>query len=233
MKKLMKMCMSMFMAVIMLLTNFSFAAPVSNTARNTYLQLEKKNISSINKWISKNNMIFDTNFNTAREEMEIYGENLPSDFNDLKLKLVEEADIKNKYQYAEMVLGTKETDKISLEMIFKDNILMMQVPELYEKFVSVDFSKAKELCEKFEIEVAEEDIKEFTKLLSNAQNGSILSKEDENYLKKTLPKYTKKLNALINAKYFSMDNNTKVNIKITEIKNSKIVGKIIENQTNR
>ena len=31
----------------------------------------------------------------------------------------------------------------------------------------------------------------------------------------------------------NLDNNTKVNIKITEIKNSKIVGKIIENQTNR
>jgi len=31
----------------------------------------------------------------------------------------------------------------------------------------------------------------------------------------------------------NLENNTKVNIKITEIKNSKIVGKIIENQTNR
>lgn len=210
MKRLMKVCLSLFMAVIMVVGSCSFAAPVNSTARNTYLQLEKKNIKSVENFMLKNKLFFDTNFNSAREYMEIYGENLPGDLGNLKLKAIEELDKKKNYQYAEIVLGNKDIDKISLEMILKNNVLMMQVPEIYEKFVSIDFSKAKEICEKFEIEVTDEEINQFTKMLSTAQNGSILSKEDEVYLKKVAPKYVKMLNGLVDASHFTMNNSTRI-----------------------
>lgn len=210
MKKVMKMCLSVFMAVIMLFGNCSFAAIGNSSARNTYLQLEKANINSIKKVIAKNGILFDTNFNTGREKIEIYGENLPGDFNNLKLKTLEEIDIKNNYQYVKASLGSKEVDKLSFDMILKDNKIMMQVPEIYEKYVSIDITKLKEICEKFEIEVTDEEINGLMNIFSNVKEGSILSKQDETYLKKILPKYVKKLNSLGDASHFTMSNGLKI-----------------------
>lgn len=216
MRKVMKVCFVVFMAVLVLLGNCSFAISINSSARSTYLQLEKNAIKSINNAINSN-ILFDTNFTTAKEKIEIYGENLPSDFNNLKLNVLEEIDMNKNYQYGEIVLATKGGEKLSCEVILKDTVLMMQIPELYEKHISIDFSKLKEICEKFEIEVTEEDINEFNKILSNAQKGSILSKQDEAYLKKIAPKYVKKLNSLITAKYFTMSNNEKIDYSSNSI----------------
>lgn len=210
MKKVMRMCLSVFMAVIMLFGNCSFAAIGNLLARNTYLELEKANINSIKKVIDENKIFFDTNFNTAREEVEIYGENLPGDFNNLKLKAIGETDIKNKYYYGKASLGSMQDDKLSFEMLLKDNKLMIQVPELYNKHVSVDFSKLKEICEKFEIEVTDEEINGIMNIISNPQEGSILSKQDEAYLKKVAPKYVKKLSNLVEASHFTMNNKARI-----------------------
>ena len=210
MKKVIKMYLAVFMSVMMFFGNFSFATLGSSSARNIYLELEKANINSIKEFLDKNESLFDTDFNTCREELEIYGESLPGDFNNLKLKALGESDIKNNYYFSKVSLGSTQADKLSLEMVLKDNKVMIQIPELYEKHISVDVTKIKEICEKFEIEINEEEINEFVNMFSNAQNRNILSKQDEAYLKKVAPIYLKKLNSLIDSKYFTMNNSEKI-----------------------
>lgn len=210
MRKVMKVCFSVFMSVMVLLGNCSFAAIGNSSARSTYLELEKNSIEAMKKVIAENEVLFNMDFNTVREEFEVYGENLPGDYNNLKLKATGENDSKSNYQYAKVSLGSKEFDKLSFEMILKDKTLMLQAPEIYEKHISIDFSKLKEICEKFDIEVTEEEINEFTNLLFNIQKESILSKQDEAYLKKIAPKYLNKISPLMSEKHFIMDNNSKI-----------------------
>ena len=71
MRKVMKVCFAVFMAVLVLLGNCSFAISINSSARSTYLQLEKNAIKSINNAINSN-ILFDTNFTTAKEKIEIY-----------------------------------------------------------------------------------------------------------------------------------------------------------------
>lgn len=207
MKKFMRVCLSMFLAIVIVFSNCSFAAVTNSLAKNTYLQLEKKNIKSIEKVLSQSKNFFDTNVNTSRETIEVYSENFPDD---VKLKVIEEFDKGKNYQYDRITLGTNETEKLSVDMVLKDNVLMLQVPELYEKYISIDFSKAKEICEKFGIELDSEQINQLTNIISNVGNKNILSKEDEAYLAKVLPKYVKKLNSLMDSKHFSMNSNAKI-----------------------
>lgn len=207
MKKLFKLCFSMFMAIIMLIGTYSFA---TSTAKNTYLQLEKKNLTALEKLLTESNLVPENKYNSLRETLEIYGENLPFDFSNIKLKLFAESNLKNNYTYGKFTIGSKTTDKLSYEVIFKDNKLMFQVPELYENYINIDFSNIKEIFEKFEIEVSEEELAQFTELLNNVTETSIISAEDEKYLEEISPKYIAKLNKLFDSKYFSSNNKAQI-----------------------
>lgn len=207
MKKFLKVCFSLLLVVVIGFGNCSFAAVTNSLAKNTYLQLEKKNIKLIENVLSQSKNIFDTNVTTSKQIVEVYSENFPDD---VKLKVVEEIDKNKNYQYDRVTLGTKESEKLSLDAVLKDSVLMLQVPELYEKYISIDFSKTKEICEKFGIELDSEQINQLTNIMSNAGNKNILSKEDEAYLTKVLPKYIKKINNLMNSKNFSMNNNSEI-----------------------
>lgn len=207
MKKFLKVCFSLFLVVVIGFGNCSFATVANSLAKNTYLQLEKKNIKLIENVLSQSKNIFDTNVTTSKQIVEVYSENFPDD---VKLKVVEEIDKNKNYQYDRFTLGTKESEKLSLDAVLKDSVLMLQVPELYEKYISIDFSKTKEICEKFGIELDSEQINQLTNIMSNAGNKNILSKEDEAYLTKVLPKYIKKINNLMNSKNFSMNNNSEI-----------------------
>ena len=207
MRNLAKVFFSFVMAMIIVMGNCSFAAINNSVAKSTYLQLESKTINSIKKTISKNKALLDTNFSSAKSQLEAYGENLGGDLDNLVLKSVQEVDKKSNYEYSEISLENKTGEKVSLEIAFENNVLKIQIPQIYEKSISVDLLRLKELCEKFEIEVDDEDINYFMTTLENSRNGQLISKENQEYLRKIAPKYATKLNKLLDSKYFSINQN--------------------------
>ncbi len=207
MRNLVKVVFSFVMAMIIVTGNCSFATINNSVAKSTYLQLESKTINSIKKTISKNKALLDTNFSSARSQLEAYGENLGGDLDNLVLKSVQEVDKKSNYEYSEISLENKTGEKVSLEIAFEKNVLRIQIPRIYEKSISVDLSRLKEVCEKFEIEVDDEDINYFMTTLENSRNGQLISKENQEYLRKIAPKYVAKLNKLLDSKYFSINKN--------------------------
>ena len=207
MRNLAKVVFSFVMAMIIVMGNCSFATINNSVAKSTYLQLERKTINSIKKTISKNKALLDTNFSTAKSQLEAYGENLGGDLDNLVLKSVQEVDKKSNYEYSEISLENKTGEKVSLEIAFEKNVLKIQIPRIYEKSISVDLSRLKEVCEKFEIEVDDEDINYFMTTLENSRNGQLISKENQEYLRKIAPKYVAKLNKLLDSKYFSINKN--------------------------
>lgn len=207
MRNLAKVVFSFVMAMIIVMGNCSFAAINNSVAKSTYLQLESKTINSIKKTISKNKALLDTNFSSAKSQLEAYGENLGGDLDNLVLKSVQEVDKKSNYEYSEISLENKTGEKISLEIAFENNVLKIQIPQIYEKSISVDLLRLKELCERFEIEVDDEDINYFMTTLENSRNGQLISKENQEYLRKIAPKYATKLNKLLDSKYFSINQN--------------------------
>ena len=207
MKNLAKVVFSFVMAMIIVMGNCSFAAINNSVAKSTYLQLESKTINSIKKTISKNKALLDTNFSSAKSQLEAYGENLGGDLDNLVLKSVQEVDKKSNYEYSEISLENKTGEKVSLEIAFENNVLKIQIPQIYEKSISVDLSRLKEVCEKFEIEVDDEDINYFMTTLENSRNGQLISKESQEYLRKIAPEYVAKLNKLLDSKYFSINKN--------------------------
>lgn len=207
MRNLVKVVFSFVMAMIIVTGNCSFATINNSVAKSTYLQLERKTINSIKKTISKNKALLDTNFSTAKSQLEAYGENLGGDLDNLVLKSVQEVDKKSNYEYSEISLENKTGEKVSLEIAFEKNVLRIQIPRIYEKSISVDLSRLKEVCEKFEIKVDDEDINCFMTTLENSRNGQLISKENQEYLRKIAPKYVAKLNKLLDSKYFSINKN--------------------------
>ncbi|MBQ7667866.1 MAG: hypothetical protein IJS47_00875 [Clostridia bacterium] len=198
----MKKIISLIMVMVLILSCSSFSM-AANSGKTTYLKLIQSDIKALNKVSNSYNFLADTNYKTQRQTVEIYGENLPLEFSNLKLTTLEEEDKTKNYDYAKVTLGTRETEKLNVHVSFQNNVLRMQIPEIYDKTIVIDFNDLKNLCEKFEIDLSEEEINSIIAMLSNVNKGSVLTKDDEAYLKKVSKEYAKKITNLLNDKYFS------------------------------
>lgn len=118
-------------------------------------------------------------------------------------EILSEVSEKEKYERSEIKIYNEDTYIMTLEAIMNENVLSLRLPEVYEKYLTVDLGNLTELYEKFG--VSEEELKaleESYKLEEELMSLLTLSESEEKMLTDLFVRCGIRLNDLIKDEYF-------------------------------
>lgn len=226
MKEMLKRCLALMLVGVFLFGNCSYAATGSLIPNKAvYLLLEKNNLSRMKNAfseITKNDLLtfLDVkDLSSLQYDAEIYSENISGDWGNLKLKAHDEMAIKDNYRFQKINLLAGNESVVTLESVLNGNLLAARIPELYEKYVSVNLDDLESVCEKLGFDPAQ-----LSSLNLGAQSGSSLresfnlTEEEEKYLESSFTKYLAQINNLLNSKFFSKESNVVINYNNKSVK---------------
>ncbi|MBP3284590.1 MAG: hypothetical protein J6M02_03735 [Clostridia bacterium] len=253
----------LMVAVFFLGSSFSFASTdllLSN--KSLYFMIEKHNAEKLLENFAELEKIDFVKFlgseTPLKLEMNIEIDSSAEEFIKRDIQILDEVNEKAGYERAEIKVYNDDKYIATLEAIEDGTVLSLRLPELYEKYITVDLGKLTELCEKFGM--PEDELKELEKsykMQEELKALMALSEEQEEDLTNCVIKCGMKLNNLLKEEYFVRDNQavvsyddkiipcTSLSMEIpqrdmiqivkalwTEIKNDERVMKIFEEKLN-
>jgi len=198
-----------FIAIVMLVGNIpSYAVSYfGTTAKSEYLKTEKRFLTELKKDYGKSELGKLINFTdgidgTYSSEMDI--EIKIPDVKTRKYVIKENGTYNDRYEDGTIEGYVEGKSVATVNIVANDNYISLQVPELYEKYLSIDITKLPNLFEKFGEEL---DSSTFPKeMVYNSDYKEIftLSKSEEKILTSAAKKYYKLIEKnFLKNEYFS------------------------------
>ena len=233
--KRLKRFLAAFVAVVMILGNFPvYAANIDGTAKSEYLKVEKKAFLGLKNNLKKSEFVklysfIDGITNTCNSEIDI----------EIKIPNVKTRKyvIKSNETYQERyadgtVEGYVEGKKVAtFNIVANDNYISLQVPELYEKYLTIDMNDLEGLANKFNINFDTDSLRREMYYNSEVNKVLTLTKEEEKIVNNALKKYAKLLDEeLLKSNYFEKGNKQTITVNNANYKCDVVTYKISNKQ---
>jgi len=200
-------------AVFLFGSTFSFAATdLLLSDKALYMAIEKHNIekllSNLDEFANLDIVKFLESETPLKMEANIEIDSNVEGFIKREIKVLDEINEDKTYENAKISIYNEGQYIATIEAILDDNVLSVRIPELYEKYLTIDLGNLKEFYQKFDI--PEEDLLELEesyKLQEELKTLMVLSEEQEDALMSCLMKCGMTLNELIKDEYFIRDDN--------------------------
>lgn len=213
----MKRILAVFVAAVFFLgSSFSFASTeMLLSDKSLYLMIEKHNAERLLENFEKLGELDFVKFSASETplkfEMDLEIDSSAEDVVKRNIRILDEVDEKEKYERAEIKVYNNDQYITTLEAVLDGTVLSFRLPELYEKYITIDLGNLTELCEKFGMPKEEwKALEENYKMQEDLKALMVLSEEQEKDLTNCVLKCGLMLNNLIKEEYFIKDNNAVV-----------------------
>jgi len=210
----MKKIFAVFVAAVFFLgSSFSFAGTeMLLSDKSLYLMIEKYNVE---KLLDNFKNLGELDFvkilgseTPLKMEIDFQIDSNVEDFIKRDIKILDEVNVAENYERAEIKIYNEDQYIVTLEALLDGTVLSLRIPELYEKYVTVDLGNLTELYKKFGM--SEEELKKFEesyKMQEELKALMVLTEEQEKDLINCIMRCGLTLNSLIKDEYFIRDNN--------------------------
>ncbi len=207
-----------FMAAILLFFNApAFAASSTNASnKNTYMKLEKSAFTELVKQLEKSDFGALQKFaknNTKDISSEVGVEVKLPLIKTRKYVITNNEPYNEKYEDASIKAFVDGEEVANLNMVANGNKISLQIPELFDNYFTVDMGNLKELFEKLEIDLDEDEIPTGIYYPCEMREALKLTKNEEKIVKDAKKKYSKLLDKeFLKNEFFSKEKSEELDI---------------------
>jgi len=223
MRSIKKFC-AVFLAVIMLSVNGPVyaASSVGVTAKSEYLKTEKRAFDELERGFNKSELgklfsftqTIDGTYN-AQMEVEV---KIP-DVKTRKYVISENATYLDRYDDGKIEAYVEGEKVATMNIVANDNDVSIQIPELYEKYLTVDMSDLEGLFKKFDENIDTSTLPKGMIYNADLIKALKLDKNEEKIVEKAVKKYSKILDAeLLKNNYFEKGSQETVDVNNSNYK---------------
>ena len=200
--------LAVFIATLMLIGNFpAYAAQEPGAAaKSAYLMTEKRFFNNLKKDFEKSELgklisSTDTIDGTYSSELDI--EVKIPDIKTRKYVIKEDGTYTDRYEAGKIEAYVENEHVATVNVVADDNYISLQIPELYEKYLTADMNDLSGLLKKFNEDIDVSTLPKEIFYNSDVREVLELTKEQENLVNKSLKKYAKLLDEeLLKNSYF-------------------------------
>ena len=207
-----------FMAAILLFFNAPAFADSSTSAsnKNTYMKLEKSAFSELVKQLEK------TDFGALQKFIKKNNQDISSEVGvEVKLPLIKtrkyvitnNEPYNEKYEDANIKAFVDGEEVANLNIVANGNNMSFQIPELFDNYFTLDMGNLKELFEKLEIDLDEDEIPTGLYYPCEMREALKLTKSEEKIVKDAKKKYSKLLDKeFLKNEFFSKEKSEELDV---------------------
>ncbi len=207
-----------FMAAILLFFNApAFAASSTNASnKNTYMKLEKSAFTELVKQLEKSDFGALQKFaknNTKDISSEVGVEVKLPLIKTRKYVITNNEPYNEKYEDASIKAFVDGEEVANLNIVANGNKISLQIPELFDNYFTVDMGNLKELFEKLEIDLDEDEIPTGIYYPCEMREALKLTKSEEKIVKDAKKKYSKLLDKeFLKNEFFSKEKSEELDV---------------------